>query len=229
MASKEDERAAPGTEVPLRELDLPVAIELAETLLIQHDLRNSLATLRLWSQRISATTASDAPDAEANIVLGSLFRDGLVRLIGCFEKSSHPLRLDEVYPNANDGAADYFKWLRDIRNSFAAHRYGAARRCVVGALVDPDKGYLGHGYLSAIYAGPASVGHSDLLRFVAVALKFADAKAARLAEQVDAEARAVPMEELLKAPVARLHGLDPEDMKKSRGDMRRDRQRQSKM
>jgi hypothetical protein len=205
--------------LPLRQLDLPAATELAETLLIVADLRNSLDSLSLWSRNY-VPIAGASPDLR--VILGSLFRDGVVQFVGCFEKSSHPLKVPEVYKDQT-GADGYFKWLRDLRNSFAAHRYGAGRQCIVGALVDPEKGYIGHGHIVSIYTGPEPNGHIDLLRFVGVAIAFAEAKVQKLQSQFDGEVSAIPLADLLKAPLAQVYGMEPAEMGLSRGDLQKAR------
>jgi len=208
--------------LPLREVDTSTAREFAEALLTQRDLQHSLASLTLWTQKSAAT---DTPDPETRTVLGSLFRDGIILFTGCFDKTKHPLTLTEVYPNVK-GADAYLKWMTDLRNSYAAHRYGAARQCVVGVMVDPDLGYAGYGHFAAVYHGPQRSGHQDLLSFVSMAVRFVDAKVASLGARFDAEARAMSLDELLKAPLAGIHGLGPEEMGMSRGQLKKDRQDQ---
>ena len=80
----------------------------------------------------------------------------------------------------------------------------------------------------SIYSGPQAEGHDSFLKFVATALKFTDAKVKKLGAQYDAEVGAIPLGDLLSAPIARVHGVDHDEIGLSRGDLRKARQRQSK-
>lgn len=209
--------------LPLRAIDLPIAAELAETLLIQSDLRNCFASLEIWAKTFAPTQAQNE---ETKVILGSLFRDAIVQFVGCFEKTRHPLKVDEIYAKV-EGSTAYYKWLHDLRNSFAAHRYGVGRQCVVGVFVHPELGYQAPGQIVGIYKGPHPSGHRTLLNFVFRALKFANAKVERLTAEFDAQARAIPLDQLLKAPVAMVHNVEAKKMGMSRGRLKKDRQDQS--
>lgn len=201
----------------MRETGLPIARELAEMLLTQRDLANSLGSLTIWSK--SYTSDESAPDKQT--IEGSLFRDGITQFVGCFDsKNAVPLVVETVFPSV-DGIAVYFRWLRDLRNSYTAHRHGAARQCIVGAMVDPISGkYLGHGQMFAIYTGPSQEGHADLLALVAMAIRYVEGRVATLQTQFEAEASAIPPHELLRLSPAAVQPQAPTSMGKSRGDVR---------
>lgn len=211
------------SESPMRDTKLPITRELAEMLLIRNDLSNSIASLTLWSK---SYTSDEKDTADKKTIEGSLFRDGITQFVGCFDsKNAIPLMVETVFPGV-DGIAPYFRWLRALRNSYTAHRHGAARQCVVGAIVDPISGeYRGQGEMFAVYAGPSREGHANLLALVAMALRHVEAEILSLRQQFDAAAQAIGPEALLKLPVAAVQPQAPADMGKSRGDIRRGMER----
>src|SRR5947209_17350792 len=94
--------------VPMRDTGLPIAYELSEMYLTEMDLTNSLASLTLWSKMVR----SDDEPADTRTIAGSLFRDGITQLVGCFDsKNAFPLVVETVFPDAQ-GIAKYFRWLR---------------------------------------------------------------------------------------------------------------------
>lgn len=200
----------------MRETWLPVARELSEMLLTKMDLANSLASLTVWVE--GYTTDVKQEDQHVKAIRGSLFRDAITQFVGCFDsKNAFPLIAETVYPNV-EGIRPYFRWLRDLRNSYTAHRHGSARQCVVGVLVDPTSGkYRGHGNLFTIYAGPSQQGHAQLLSLVRMAIGYVEGKIAILQQQFETEAAAIPQEELLKLPFAAVQPQEATSMAKSRG------------
>lgn len=209
----------------LRDTGLPVAVEIAEWMLTRNDLSNSLASLTLWSKVYGPVNDPNQPDAQT--IAGSLFRDAITQFVGCFdEKNAFPLVVETVYPSV-EGIAEAFRFLRSLRNSYTSHRHGAARQCVVGIAVHPITGeYGGNGHLMTVYHGPAAETHDNLLGIVGMAVRFVDARIADLQHQLDAEARAMTPAQRLKMPSAVLQA-GPAELRKSRGDLRRARERDS--
>jgi hypothetical protein len=212
------------TDLIPRETGLPVARELAEMLLTQSDLANSLASLKLW---VEGYAPKGDPDQRTTAIRGSLFRDAITQFVGCFDsKNAFPLIVETVFPEV-EGIGPYFRWLRDLRNSYTAHRHGSARQCVIGALVDPVSGaYLGRGQLFTIYAGPGEEGHAPLISLIEMAIRFVDTRIAALTEQFDREAGAIAPADLLKLPPAGVQPQGPQSMSKSRGDVRKGMERE---
>ncbi|WLA53183.1 hypothetical protein [Bradyrhizobium diazoefficiens] len=206
-------------ELLMVDTGLPVATELAEMLLTKNDLKNSLLSFSIWVERYAAGQG----DEKDRAINGSLFRDGVTQFVGCFDsKNAYPLVVETVYPNT-DGVAPYFRWLRDLRNSYTAHRHGSARQCNVAAVVQPETGkFLGQSELFAVYTGPSADGHSQLLAVVAQALRYAETKIAELKQQFIAEASAIAPEKLLALPRGgAVQPQGPASMAKSRGDVRK--------
>jgi hypothetical protein len=207
------------TSLVALETGLPVARELAEMLLIKNDLTNSLTSLTIWTENYSA---KGDQDPRARAINGSLFRDGITQFVGCFDsKNDVPLVVETVFPDV-EGIGPYFRWLRSLRNSYTAHRHGAARQCTVGAMVDPVSGkYLGHGVLFAVYTGPSQEGHKPLLALISRAIQYVDTRIAVLMEQFTTEAGAMAPVDLLKLRPAAVQAQAPDKMNKSRGDVMR--------
>lgn len=213
------ESPAAKAEITARDTKLPIARELAEMLLTQIDINNSLASLTLWSKLYNSSTSSE--DEETKTILGSLFRDGITQFVACFDRDTNafPLLVETVFP-AVEGIATYFRWLRALRNSYAAHRHGAARQCAVGVAVDSVTGeFLGTSRLFASYRGPNQAGHADLLSLIGMAARYVAARVGVLAGQFEAEARALSPETLLNLPLSTVEPQAPTDMRKSRGEI----------
>ena len=172
--------------------------------LLQPDLAVSYA-----SCSFGQNLPDDITDRDTVTIRGSLFRDGITHFVGCFDKkNAFPLVVETVFPNF-DGIDVYFRWLRGLRNSYTAHRHGAARQCAVGSMVHPETGeYLGHGHLFTVYAGPHRDGHGPLLSLINVARNYVEAEVKRLVAEFEAAAKALSPDQRLKLPTAQTQGLD---------------------
>lgn len=209
-------------EVGMRELGKPGAKELAEYILLQYDIKAAFSMMSLYFDKYAGR--KDLPEEEQYLVLG-IFRDAIVNFIACFDpikgtKGVH-LDKDEVYGQAN-GGLEYFTWLKDIRDSYAAHRFGPYRQCVVGVIPGPDGKVLGTGHLKMIYSGPIIEGKGDMLSFISVAGKYVDAKIRELGELVLKEANQLTSQELEALPMARLHPPEPRNIRVNRAVFQRE-------
>ena len=196
---------------PLLELNSPETKELAELLLFQHDVQTSIESLRLWTTKQPAFASS--PDD--NIIAAALFRDSVVQFIGCFDASA-PFKLssDIIYAG-HDGAREYFQWLKDIRDAYAAHKFGRERQCVVGIVQMPTGRVVGH--MTSIYQGlNDNDGAHEIAAFMNITLQQINFRIRVLTDSVQAAATKLTTEEINALPVARLHGIDPEDFRKGR-------------
>ena len=81
-----------------RDTGLPIARELAEMLLTQIDISNSLASLTLWSKQYESR--GDPEPEDTKTIVDSLFRDGITQFVGCFDsKNAFPLVVETVFPS----------------------------------------------------------------------------------------------------------------------------------
>ena len=125
------------------------------------------------------------------------------------------LLVETIFTNV-EGIARDFRWLRNLRNSYTAHRHGSARQCAVAAIVDLASGkYRGRGVMFMIYDGLNQEEHSRLLSLISMAIRYVE-EIFRLEKQFDAEAGAIAHVDLLKLRPSYL--LPPNEMNKSRGD-----------
>jgi hypothetical protein len=78
----------------LRALKGPLATEVAEYSLLLGDLELSIKTIKLWHEKYAENQKSQ----EETTIACSLFRDGIVQFIGCFDKTAKfALKADDVY------------------------------------------------------------------------------------------------------------------------------------
>jgi hypothetical protein len=119
----------------LRKLNTPLAHEVAEHVLLQEDMKSSLDAMRLWSEKY----AERLPGTEEGIIGKSLFRDAIIQFVGCFDKSAkYPLSPDDVYGPTNN--LPLFEWFKNMRDAYAAHKFGAQRQCIAGVMQHPQHG-----------------------------------------------------------------------------------------
>lgn len=201
------------------ETGLPVARELAEMLLIKHDLSASLSGIKIWD-RLRKMEAEDTEDNKS--IRNSLLRDGITQFVNCFDgKNFSPLVVETIYQSW-EGIGPYFRWLRGLRNSYTAHRHGSARQCVVGALVDPvTGGFIGPAHFLTLWSGPSPDGLAQLLSVIERAVAYADLQIQILGLRFTEEASSIAPEDLLKLPAACVQIQDPTAIGKSRGDIRK--------
>jgi hypothetical protein len=198
------------TNNPLRKLDTPLAQELADLLLHQHDLKSSMAALRLWQEKYAEQDSA----TEAGIIGKSLFRDSIVQFVGCFDKGAKfRLAADEIYKSADDLAL--FQWFQDVRDSYAAHKFGAQRQCVVGVVWHPQHG-VGAGNLMATYKGQLRSDGPMLITLMQTAETFLDRKVERLRGELLESAQKMTREEIEALPLAQTHTLAPNEARMSR-------------
>ncbi len=135
--------------------------EYAEWALLVGDLKFSLERAQMWGGM--ASSESTNPQNQKSAV--SVLRDGIVTFVSCFDPEA-PMYLEPgvVYGEVA-GGVEYFQWLKDIRNTWIAHRGGPHRQCVTAVIVDERSGDLhGLGHLAHMYQGPKPDAAGDLIR-----------------------------------------------------------------
>jgi hypothetical protein len=202
--------------VAIKELATPKAKELAEFFLIEADIQSSIGAITLWYEKY-ANPSSD----EGRTISLSLFRDAIVQFIACFDKTANfRLSRDDIYQE-QDGAHIYFQWLQDVRDAYAAHRFGANRQCIVGVIRDPASGAAGIGKMMALYAGAEGAGGPQLIAFMSVAARFVAARIGTLLQEVQQDASAMTQAEIDALRIARVYGVDPSETRYSRNEIQR--------
>src|SRR5438552_15692125 len=106
----------------LKEIQSPLATELAEYILMRQDLQLASNTIKIWFTKYGDLDAITA--AQDDLLIGqSLFRDAVVMVISCFDKSA-PLRLfpEEIY-GSFDGGMVVFLCIEVIGHAFVIIRF----------------------------------------------------------------------------------------------------------
>ena len=133
-----------------RTVNTPAARSYAEWTLLVQDLGYALSRARLWKE---AALAASRDESRAGVAV-SLFRDAVISFVSCFDRQT-PVHLDPAVAFGSlNGAVELFEWLRDMRNSWVAHRSGPLRLCVPAIVIDEQTGDVqGVGHLSHHYLG----------------------------------------------------------------------------
>jgi hypothetical protein len=156
------ETAMPKSDLPIRELNSPLARELAEIELLSHDVETAFYEIELW--RSNPPRASMTREERAVSI--SLFRDAIVQFIGCFDKTAEfSLRKEDIYKEPDE--LEFFQWLQDLRDAFAAHKFGPYRQCVAGVSI--EEGERTVRFLRQDFTGYVSHAESDkILDFISM-------------------------------------------------------------
>lgn len=203
----------------LKEITTPLARELAEYTLLHKDLQAAHEAIALWFAKYMSRQAELTP--EEVLIAQSLFRDSIVMFVGCFDNTA-PCRLvaSDIYQKPNK-ELEYFEWLKDIRDSYAAHKFGPLRQCVVGVMVDENGAIVGAGNSTRIYAGPVGETKDDLLSIVNIAGSHVEKKILELSNQMTTAALAMSPAELAALKPGITHDVEPHQVRISRDKFRR--------
>lgn len=206
----------------LRALESPTEVELSETLLLLQDTRQGFAAMKLWFRK-HAPEEGVQPAPEDDLIADALFRDSIVQFVGCFDRGAeHPLDEKVVFAQV-EGGAEYIAWLRDIRDSYAAHKFGTLRQCVAGVVVDAAGTVVGVGHLAQRGYPFGKEQEDQMLRCMSVVGRHLEAKVKDLEANLLAEANALKPEELLKLPNARTYATGSDEIRMSRKKLKNKR------
>lgn len=188
------------------------AIRLAELYLHQQDIARSIKAIELWSLEFSGLAKEDAV-----AIKSSLFRDAVLQFVGCFDPTDKQHRLDATVIYRDYGKADeYFRWLKDVRDSYGAHRFGPLRQAVVGGARLPN-GKHALGVSCSVYDGPELAERPRFRAFMKIAEKWLAAEFATLNAKVLDSVVNMSAEELSALPWAKTtKAVGPDDIRKSR-------------
>ena len=153
----------------------------------------------MWEEMASSESTNPRNQNAAVSVL----RDGIVTFVSCFDPEA-PVNLESavVYGEVA-GGVEYFQWLKDIRNTWIAHRGGPHRQCVTAVIVDDRSGDLdGLGHLAHMYQGPKPDAAGDLIRMIEIALRYTNGELHRRERSVRKELEAMGGEARKRLPEA---------------------------
>lgn len=99
-----------------------LAIKYAEMSLTVSELKECRSAVELYFKIYSAD-----PDETTVIQMNALYRSSIIQFIGCFGKGRFDLNARLIFSEAGNELAYYYR-LKDLRDSYAAHRQGALRQ-----------------------------------------------------------------------------------------------------
>jgi hypothetical protein len=204
---------------PIRELNSPLARELAELELLLYDIESAFHQIMLWRGQFAPRLSMPREQKALSL---ALFRDAIVQFIGCFDKKAEfHLRKEDIY--GEPGGLEFFQWLQDLRDAFAAHKFGRYRQSVAGVVVVGSERRI-H-FVHQIFTGHISKTDSDqILLFVGramehLALRIRDEIIPRLLKSLES----LSDEELNALPIAQNHPVSASEVRTSRTAFQRAR------
>ena len=185
--------------VNARTTNTPTARKFAEWTLLAGDLEYALRRAILWNELAN----TDAKSENTLEILVSVFRDAVITFVSCFDNKLSASLDPKVAYAATSGGVEYVEWLKDLRNTWIAHRSGPNRQCVAAIVIDEDTGeFQGLGHLSTLYMGPKADAGRDLIRMMEIALGHARTEVKELESQLSDEIQNLEDTERLRLPAA---------------------------
>jgi hypothetical protein len=201
----------------LKALETPLAKQYAENLLLQKDMKDSLAAMEVWQRRFASSA-----DPEERLIGASLFRDAIVQFVGCFDKTAvFPLSAEAIYGHDPNGMTS-FQWFKDTRDAFAGHKFGAQRQCKVGVVLNTE-GEKGIGHLLANYRGQQKEDGDQLRAFMQTAANHLDAHVEALRKRLADEIQKLSADEIAALKEASARTLKMSEARFTRADLLRDK------
>lgn len=198
-----------------KELTSEKAIQMAEVALIHNDLNTCIRSLRLIKERY---LADDLARADQDIKL-ALFRDAVTLFVEAFVGTGFKLTLGKVYSGV--GHQEFFKWARDVRDTYAAHSFGPMRQCSTVVAIDPTTGkVIGVGPFRMDLDIVNKEAVHELGKAAMIAGRYAEQLGRLLNDELLQEAVSTPLDELAKLHPAKLHVPDPSEYRMGRAAFR---------
>lgn len=202
----------------LKEIKTPLARELAELVLLEADVKASRNAFILWFSKYAGR--KDELTAEESLISLSLFRDSIVLFVGCFD-STDPgsLSASDLYPSVDKKS--YFHWLKDIRDSYAAHKFGPFRQCITGVMVDGEGRVIRSGYTIRLYAGVVVGAKDDIIHLIDVAGRHLEKRIFALSKQLTEYGLKMSADDLNSLQIAKTYDVEPHQVRTSRNKFKR--------
>lgn len=204
----------------LKILNSEIEIELSEALLLLHETRQCLAAMKLWFNKYAVEDGIQ-PSSDEQILSDALLRDTIIQFVGNFDRTTkHALDENEVFADV-EGGVDYISWLRDIRDSYAAHKFGVLRQCVAGVIVDEMGALKGPGHLM-MHGSPVSKNQEgQMLSCINIVRQHLEAKVTDLEGKLLAKAECYSPQELLGLQSAKTYAPNSDELRMSRKKMKK--------
>ncbi len=201
----------PSDVPPGGELTTPEAIELGEYRLILSDLRASLWALGFiqkgWDGISLPTEVHEA-----------LFRDAVVQFVACFDTPGQASLSSEAVFGADADDERNFRYIRGMRDSYAAHRFGPQRQSFI--LISLIEQGFGIGEYKVTFSMPALESLPKYEHVVGLAIAAAEAREAELLREVSAQVTALGPEGIAKLSPPKVRSPKPEEHRMSRKTFR---------
>ncbi len=191
-------------DFPAKALETETSAELAHLQVNRTCLVEAIRAFQTYFNRWRSGEPAD--ETEGTIRL-ALFRDGLVQSMACFNKNPAKRREFLIPAEAFDGIEgweEFYAWMLDLRNCYAAHNVGAKRNSQPVVLIDPRTDeVVGVGSFDVHYQGESLEAEGSIAAFCNTALKHVNARIKEAQARLWAEASALSREERQALPVAR--------------------------
>ena len=153
----------------------------------------------MWNELVNAEAKSD----NAFDISVSVFRDAVLTFVSCFDNTLSAFLDPKVVYAATSGGVEYIGWLKELRNTWIAHRGGPNRQCVAAIVIDEDTGeFRALGQLSHLYMGPKPDAGDDLVRVMKLALSHARKEVTDRETQLRKDIQTLENAERLRLPAA---------------------------
>lgn len=180
-----------------KRIDTPEARELAELLMMESDLRHANRALK-----IAADMLPEENDLDGAAIRLSLVRDAIVQVCACFGPTEpFKLNLDEVPSVADQQWQDFYRFILDKRDTFAAHRFGPDRQCEIMAFVGEGVGPR-TSHIRSSWCGFADADHGNFISFVGRVGLHVEGRIKTMTEIVNLQLAQMSSEELGALPEA---------------------------
>lgn len=197
-----------------QEFSSPEAIALSEAYLLENDLTTSLKNILLIIDRHKYLHESP----EEMCLAEALYRDAVVQFVGCFGRKPNQLSKERVLGGI-EGAMESMSYLEDIRDSYAAHRFGPTRQNFI-VVVPMDGGGFGFKSFRLTLCVPAENVLPAYVDLINVALVAAKARIAELHEVVRLQLAELGSEGIAKLPGLKVRTPGADELTMTRTDFR---------
>lgn len=199
--------------------------DVEEMHIIKDDLDNCWRNLTLYYEQYFDVETN--PEDSRFVIKTSLFRDAVTLFCACFSiNPAERIKLvaNEIYGHLDEGWKSYYQYIRDLRDSYAAHNFGPVRQCQVFAIMEWNDAkdrvrFVGTGHRIPRFAGLPKGEKDRLLAFIGLARDAIVARLNSAREELDAQLLKIGPDALFQYPDLE----DPEYPKSNEVRIPRDR------
>lgn len=198
-----------------RELTTDEAIALGEWHLILHDLQTAERNVQLLQKVYTGPNMGP----ETHTIAEALFRDAIIQFMACFgDPKKYLLTVEEVYAGRS-GALTDMQYLRDLRDTFAAHNFGPMRQAYI--IVTPGEDASALRPLRLVYSLPIPATLPAYAALIRSAQKAAADKILAVHAVVVEQLIALGLDGIAVLPLVSLRTAQPDEMRQSRKAFRK--------